>query len=161
MVTLSIFQWHNCVLQLLPVQAQAIHYNRNRATSHCRTCNHWIQKHTAHASLFLNFDLLTGKKIHLKDLFKEGYEQELTRLLLAELEKQNKVTTESELEDIGYFITEPLSPTENFYLNEDGLSFFYNVYEIAPYVMGTTEIKVPFSAIESLLKEGNPAEELE
>ena len=117
--------------------------------------------HGNQTSLFLNFDLLTGKKIHLKDLFKDGYEQELTRLLLAELEKQNKVTTESELEDIGYFITEPLSPTENFYLNEDGLSFFYNVYEIAPYVMGTTEIKVPFSAIESLLKEGNPAEELE
>jgi Protein of unknown function (DUF3298). len=116
--------------------------------------------HGTYASLFLNFDLLTGKQIYLKDLFKEGYEKELTRQLLAELEKNNKVTTEAELEEIGYFITEPLSPTENFYLNEDGITFFYNVYEIAPYVMGTTIIKLPFSAVESLMKEGNSAEGL-
>jgi len=116
--------------------------------------------HGNYASLFLNFDLLTGKQIHLKDLFNEGYEEELTRLLLAELEKSNKVTTEAELEEIGYFITEPLSPTENFYLNEDGISFFYNVYEIAPYVMGTTTIKLSFQAVESLMKEINPADEL-
>ena len=29
MATQSIFQWHYFALQLLPVQAQAIHYNRN------------------------------------------------------------------------------------------------------------------------------------
>ncbi|WP_321517291.1 DUF3298 domain-containing protein [uncultured Bacteroides sp.] len=116
--------------------------------------------HGNHASLFLNFDLLTGKQIHLKNLFKEGYEKVLTGLLVAQLEKDNKVTSEAELEEIGYFITEPLSPTENFLLNKDGFTFFYNVYEIAPYVMGTTTIKLPFSAVESLMKEGNPAEGL-
>lgn len=116
--------------------------------------------HGNHTSLFLNFDLLTGKRIYLKDLFKEGYEKVLTDLLLAQLEKDNKVTSEAELEEIGYFITEPLSPTENFLLNDDGFTFFYNVYEIAPYVMGTTTIKLPFSAVESLMKENNPADGL-
>nr|WP_320038639.1 DUF3298 domain-containing protein [uncultured Bacteroides sp.] len=113
--------------------------------------------HGSYASIFINFDLLTGKQIRLADLFKDGYEKELTRLLLSKLEKQNKVTSEAELEEIGYFITEPLSPTENFYLNDDGFTFYYNVYEIAPYVMGPTKIEISFSDVESLMKDENPA----
>jgi len=108
-------------------------------------------------SLFLNFDLVTGKPIHLKDLFKGGYESVLTGLLLEQLKKDNKVTSEAELEELGYFITEPLSPTENFALSEDGFTFYYNVFEIAPYVMGPTTIKLPFSAVKSILKDENPA----
>ncbi len=113
--------------------------------------------HGSYASTFINFDLLTGKQIRLVDLFKDGYEKELTKLLLSKLEKQNKVTSEAELEEIGYFITEPLSPTENFYLNDDGFTFYYNVYEIAPYVMGPTKIEISFSDVESLMKDENPA----
>lgn len=116
--------------------------------------------HGMYASNFLNFDLKTGRQLHLADLFKADYKKELTRMLIAQLEKNNKVTSESELEDIGYFITEPLSPTENFYIDKEGLTFYYNVYEIAPYAMGTTVIKLPFGAIDGLLKEGNVLQEL-
>lgn len=116
--------------------------------------------HGYKATLFLNFNMATGKRIHLKELFDEENKSALTRLLLAQLEKDNKVSSEAELEEIGYFITEPLYPTENFYFTEEGINFFYNVYEIAPYAMGTTTIKLPYSAVKSLMKEENPASEL-
>lgn len=116
--------------------------------------------HGMYTSNFINFDLKTGKRLTLADLFKTDYKKELTRILIAQLLKNNKVVTESELEDLGYFITEPLTPTENFYISKEGLNFFYNVYEIAPYAMGTTIIKLPFSAIEPLMKEDNAINEL-
>lgn len=116
--------------------------------------------HGMYSSNFINFDLTTGKQLHLADIFKADYKKELTRLLVAQLEKNNKVTSESELEDIGYFITEPLAPTENFHIDKEGISFFYNVYEIAPYAMGTTVLKLTYPALQSLLKEGNVLQKL-
>lgn len=116
--------------------------------------------HGYKATLFQNFNMETGKRIQLKDLFSEVNKGALTRLLLAQLEKDNKVTSEAELEDIGYFITEPLYPTENFYFTDKGICFFYNVYEIAPYSMGTTTIKLPYSAVKPLMNEENPVSKL-
>ncbi len=34
--------------------------------------------------------------------------------------------------------------TENFYIDKNGLSFFFNQYEIAPYASGIIEVKIPF-----------------
>lgn len=116
--------------------------------------------HGMYSSNFINFDLNTGKRIKLGDIFKSDYKKELTRLLITQLQKNNKVTSESELEDLGYFITEPLSPTENFYITKEGLSFFYNAYEIAPYAMGSTTINIPFSAMMNILKDENVMQRL-
>ncbi len=149
--------WYNYIKN---IKSKILFSEDNLLTYQIDTYDYTGGAHGSHASLFLNFDLRTGKQVHLSNLFNEGYEKELTRLLLAQLEKNNKVSTQNELEDIGYFITEPLSPTENFYFNKDGFCFFYNVYEIAPYAMGTTTINIPFSAVESLMKEDNVAQEL-
>lgn len=41
-----------------------------------------------------------------------------------------KVTTHEALEDMGYGSTGDIAPTENFYLDKDGITFYYNVYDI-------------------------------
>ncbi len=43
-------------------------------------------------------------------------------------------------------------PSENFILGDETITFVYNPYEIAPYAMGSTELIIPFSDIEKLLK---------
>ena len=43
-------------------------------------------------------------------------------------------------------------PTENFIIGEETLTFIYNPYEIAPYNMGMTELIIPYSDIEKILK---------
>ena len=57
----------------------------------------------------------------------------------------------SELEDMGYATTGDLEPIENFYLDPTGITFYYNVYEIAPYVMGATKITLSYEDITHLM----------
>ena len=65
----------------------------------------------------------------------------------------NKATTRQEVEEMGYTSTGDLEPTENFYLSEKGITFYYNIYEIAPYVMGPVEITLPYEIMSHLLSD--------
>ena len=47
------------------------------------------------------------------------------------------------------FIQE-VEPNDNFYITEDGVTFIYNHYEIAPYAMGIIKITIPWNELEGL-----------
>ena len=79
----------------------------------------------------------------------------LTQLLWQQLIEENHVSTRQEIEDLGYGSTGELEPTENFYLTPKGITFYYNIYEIAPYVMGPTQITLPYESIQHLLNDTN------
>ena len=98
-------------------------------------------------------DLRTLSPIRLDDLFVSDYEGALTDLLWNQLMADNKVTTRQELEDLGYATTGNLEPTENFYLSPEGITFYYNVYDIAPYVMGPVQITLPYEMVQHLLSD--------
>lgn len=109
--------------------------------------------HGIYMSSFLNMDLRTLSPIRLDDLFVGGYNEALTDLLWNQLMADNKVTTRQELEDLGYATTGELEPTENFYLSKEGITFYYNVYDIAPYVMGPVQITLPYEMMQHLLSD--------
>lgn len=109
--------------------------------------------HGIYMTSFLNIDLRTLSPIRLDNLFAEGYEEALTDLLWNQLMAMHKVTSREELEEMGYASTGELAPTENFYLSKEGITFYYNVYDIAPYVMGAIEISLPWEMLQHLLKE--------
>ncbi|MDL2306019.1 RsiV family protein [Bacteroides sp. OttesenSCG-928-D19] len=102
---------------------------------------------------FLNIDLKNKHLLTLDDLFIEDSSEALTQLLWLQLMKNNSVNTQEELERMGYGLTGDLAPTENFYLDRTGITFYYNVYEIAPYVMGPIEIKLLYTTMEHLMKD--------
>ncbi|TWV11093.1 DUF3298 and DUF4163 domain-containing protein [Bacteroidaceae bacterium HV4-6-C5C] len=113
--------------------------------------------HGMYSSTFYNIDLKTLRPLHLDDLFEgEDYKEALTDLLWNQLMTDNKVATHQALEDMGYTSTGDLEPTENFYLSKYGITFFYNVYEITPYAMGTVKITLPYEVIDRLLKKEQP-----
>ena len=89
--------------------------------------------------------------IRLDDLFEGDYKEALTDLLWKQLMADNNVSTRQELEDMGYATTGDLEPIENFYLDPTGITFYYNVYEIAPYVMGATKITLSYEDIAHLM----------
>lgn len=109
--------------------------------------------HGIYMSTFLNMDLHTLTPVRLDDLFAGDYKEALTDLLWNQLMADNKVATRRELEDIGYATTGELEPTENFYLGQEGITFYYNVYDIAPYVMGPIKITLPYEMMQHLLKD--------
>lgn len=111
--------------------------------------------HGIYMSSFLNMDLRTLSPVRLDDLFASDYKDALTELLWNQLMADNKVATRQELEDLGYATTGELEPTENFYLDPEGITFYYNVYDIAPYVMGPVKITLPYEAMQHLLSDDN------
>jgi hypothetical protein len=100
---------------------------------------------------FFSMDVKTGKLLKKEDLFVEGSEQELSRLLTAKLHEQDGIKMGSKLSESGYFVDE-IKPNDNFYLTGNGIGFFYNHYEIAPYSNGFTDIFLTFSELKSILK---------
>lgn len=111
--------------------------------------------HGMYTTEFTNLNLSTLQPILLDELFVEEYQETLTELLWYQLALDNGVETRDELEEMGYATTGELAPTENFYINEDGITFYYNVYEIAPYSMGPTQITLSYDMLEYILNYEN------
>lgn len=108
--------------------------------------NSYINSGGAHGNMnvtFLNFDAL-GNILKLSDVFTDL--NTLTKIVQPYFEKETGGSS------IDYFWGEPFHLPENIGLNDEGVIFFYNVYEIASYADGITEFTIPFSDIESLLK---------
>lgn len=96
-------------------------------------------------------DVKTGRTILLNGIFKPGYKTELTTLLTRKLKQDRKIHPNVKLTDSGYFMDE-ITPTEDFYITGNGIGFYYNPYDIAPYSFGGTDIFLPYSEIRALLK---------
>jgi len=102
---------------------------------------------------YQTIDLRSGKIISLDDILIEGKKQELAGLLTAKLRRSNHIPESQKLSDAGYFVDE-IRPNGNFYLIPEGIGFFYNHYDIAPYASGSVEIFLNIGEIKSLLKPG-------
>lgn len=107
--------------------------------------NSYINSGGAHGNLnvtFFNFDA-SGTLLSFDDLFtnKEG----LTKVVKTYFEEETKGI------EVNYFFGELFSLPANIGFNDEGVIFFYNVYEIASYADGITEFTVPFEAIDEYL----------
>lgn len=107
--------------------------------------------HGMYSTTYLNFRPETGQVIRLKNLFKPGSEKQLNRLLLEKLMKDTNSGSLKELQDKAYLQDTDMYPSENFCLTNDSITFVYNVYEIAPYSSGITEITLPLSNLNDLM----------
>ncbi|MEI6682416.1 MAG: DUF3298 domain-containing protein [Bacteroidota bacterium] len=101
---------------------------------------------------FTTVDMKSGKILSMTDLFKPGYDEELTRLLTSKLHKANNLDESRKLVDAGYF-TDEIKPSANFYLDENGIGFCYNQYEIAPHSFGSTDIFLTCAELKGILKQ--------
>jgi predicted small secreted protein len=92
-----------------------------------------------------NYDLETGKELSLQDLFKAGvnYKEILNREIAAQIKANPE----------GGYLTQPemgfetIDDNQPFYLTDGGLVVYFAQYEIAPYVAGIPEFKIPFSLL--------------
>ena len=108
--------------------------------------------HGINQLLTMNFEKKTGRQLTLGDIFATGYEQPLKNILLKALKSKTGCNSLSALRDKGYLYSMDIFPSENFILGEETITFVYNPYEIAPYAVGSTELIIPFSDVDKLLK---------
>ncbi len=108
--------------------------------------------HGMGVSRFLVFDTDTMKQLSLGDIFTDGFEDELGRLLEKEYRARYFIGEEEALNEAGLF-DDHIFPSENFFLTNNGMGFFYNPYELAPYSMGSITISLLYSDMHHLIKE--------
>jgi len=116
------------------------------------------------ADTAVNYDLLSGRQLELKDVLVSGFSADtLCELIcdaLQEMEDQGLLYS-----DYAYVISELFStnkPVETWYFSDNGLCFFFAPYEIAPYSAGTIIAEIPYAELTYLLKEAYfPAEKID
>ncbi|MEP2772720.1 MAG: DUF3298 domain-containing protein [Fulvivirga sp.] len=96
--------------------------------------------HGIYEVYYLNLAADSGKALRLKDVFTPGYDSYLNKLIKSKIGDANDVSLEGT-----YY-------NSNFGLLEDGVKFYYNAYEIAPYASGPTEILISYQDLDGILK---------
>lgn len=112
--------------------------------------------HGAHSYNNHVLDLKTGKVITEEEIFVDDYQDSLAQILVDQIAKQNNVADPKELENIGFFSVDEIFPNGNFLVDETGITYAFNEYEIAAYVVGVTEVRLPYGDIRHLLRDDSP-----
>lgn len=134
-----------------------IAFNKDNFLSYIiKTENYTGGAHGSHAINNHVISLPSGKMLTEEDIFIDNYQDELARLLVEHIAKQNKVEDPKELENIGYFSVDEISPNGNFLIDERGITYTFNEYEIAAYVVGVTNVFLPFEELQSLIRTDGP-----
>lgn len=103
--------------------------------------------HGVYCTSYINFDMRLKRPLQLSDVFQDDYVEPVSNLIWMALMTKENVKTKNELEEMGYGSLGEIIPIENFYLTPDGITFHYNIYEIAPYAMGATSVTLPYSQL--------------
>jgi len=93
-----------------------------------------------------NWDLITGMKLSLKELFapKVPFEVIIFKQILEQIEAKNQEGTGTYFEGYDKNIMTYFNP-ESFYLTPKGIVIYYQQYELAPYSSGISEFLIPYS----------------
>ncbi len=106
--------------------------------------------HGFYQDIAYNVDMRTGKFLELMDLFKDNtkykevIDEEIKRQI-AELEKKDE-------ENIGIYNFKGIKENQNFYLQDENLVIYFDLYDITPYAAGIPEFSIDKKLISSMLK---------
>lgn len=92
-----------------------------------------------------NWDLVSGNSIEMEDLFESN--EDYSKLVVAQiLQLANQMVSQGNnifFEDYKELIVKYFNPN-NFNLNPSGITVYYQLYEIGPYVSGIIEFDIPY-----------------
>ncbi|MCL2597782.1 MAG: RsiV family protein [Paludibacter sp.] len=95
---------------------------------------------------YFNFDLKNGHLLDENDIFINNYQNALAEIIKNTILDHNA--------DVQY--PDTIMPNGNFYISDEGITYLYNVYEIAPYYVTQTEVFLPYSQLKGILRKDNP-----
>jgi hypothetical protein len=109
--------------------------------------------HGGYGTHFINIRPTTGQTVRLSDIFKSGFKETLRAIGEKEFRESLNIADTVSLAEEGFeFPNDKFTLNDNYGLTKEGIVFVFNVYEIAPYVLGAHEILIPYEKIKSLLK---------
>jgi len=102
---------------------------------------------------FINLNPKTGEVVKLEHLLKPGYEETLRSIGEEIFRQHRELADTASYENNGFqFTNDRFVLNDNYGFSREGISFYFNSYEIAPYAMGPTEVMIPYDRISAWLK---------
>ena len=143
------------------MSSDEITYNRNGLVSYTVYFENYTGgAHGAHAYNHFVLDATTGERIHEEDIYGEGYQDLLAEILVHAITRDNDLSDPKELENIGFFSVDEIYPNNNFYVDDSGITYTFNEYEVAAYVVGPVHVHLSFDEVHVLLKPDTPIAKL-
>ncbi|WP_020558202.1 DUF3298 and DUF4163 domain-containing protein [Thiofilum flexile] len=113
--------------------------------------------HPASGQTYYLLSRQSGKPYKLSDLLNNGYEDELNSIGERIFRADKKIPANETLADAGYeFPNEHFAVNDNVGVTPEGLVFYFNSYEIAPYALGPTELVIHYDDIPNLIRADGP-----
>lgn len=139
------------------ILSDSIYYNQNDLLSMVVSKEYDTGgAHNAHHYTNRVIDLRTGERVTEAAVFIEDYQDDLAKIIVDVIALYNNVDKASDLENIGFFNINEIYPNKNFYVDEVGITYTFNEYEIAAYVVGATSVRIPYEKIRHLLRKESP-----
>lgn len=96
-----------------------------------------------------NYSIAGGYELALSDLFDTAQQEALLQLIRNKLYDQFDATGDEGLAAQGFF-PEYIATTENFEVTADGITFYYNPYDIGCYALGGVEVHITGEELKNL-----------
>jgi hypothetical protein len=99
-----------------------------------------------------SFDAVSGKRLWPADLFTPGSDSALSAIVEHAFREVREVHEGESLQDAGFWMEDgKFVVGTNVAVGNGDMIFHYNPYEIAPYALGPTEVRIPFAYLSSIL----------
>ena len=108
--------------------------------------------HGSSLTMFMNWDTKAQKVIKLSDILVDGYQHPLDSIGEMIFRAEEKISDTEPLKNNYFFVKDKFALNDNFLITPTGLRFVYNEYEIKPYAAGKTELFIPYTQIQPLLR---------
>jgi hypothetical protein len=132
-------------------------YNRHDFISF--TVQNTIYEGGAHSSQSLYgyvIDLKNKCLLKEEDFTEINYAQNIAPVLARKIAAANGLENPAALENIGYFSVEDIVPNNNFTIDDEGITYYFNEGEIAAAIMGVIKVFISYKEMDAYLKTGNP-----
>ena len=136
-------------------------YNKNNLISFVvKNTNYEGGAHGSNSIYGYVIDLNTGKLLTEDDFAGNNYKKNLSALIVKKIATAKGLTDASQLEDNGYNAIEDIVPNGNFTIDDKGITYYFNEYEIAAYFVGITEVFIPYEELKAYITNDNPVSKL-
>lgn len=107
---------------------------------------------------YFTVDLHTMTLVDPSKLFREDAIATVCQLMKAELMRRNQVTTEEQLNDLGYFNVDNIVVSRNFYFDEQGVTWSFLPGVLAVEALGEPCITLPYDVLKDFVADGSVLE---
>lgn len=103
---------------------------------------------------YFNINPHTGAEFTLDNFLKEGHKQPLTTIAEGLFRKERELADTASFSENGFeFPEDQFQLNQNYGFTKEGIVFYYNNYEVGPYVLGPTQVIIPYTSLSEWIKQ--------